>query len=283
LVLRNGWSTTWVISILPQLEQQASYDRFDPTIPMGMGNAASTANQRIVTGTPLAIFKCSSDARMGPLIDPDGVIGTFDRGNYAINLGGGTASENGGNGAGPEESPAWALNPAPNGYGQRSKNRGLSHHRDGAARQLPTTTGLEDILDGTSNTLLVGEILKRNHTADSRGAWGRAWSCIISAYTHGLPDTDLINGIATPNVRAVGIYRDGPPHCDNSGTVGDPQLECTEGSDDTRGGMVMRSRHPGGVQASFCDGRVTFISNTVNKLTYRAMFTIQGNETIGDF
>jgi type II secretory pathway pseudopilin PulG len=277
--IRIGWGSTWVISILPFIEQQAMFDLWDPTRPAG--DPLVINNQRIVTGTPLPIMKCTSDAKLGPCVDPDLVIGTFDKGNYAINLGGGTASENGGNGAGPDESPTWATDPVL-GYGRPSKNRGFSHHRDGANRQLPSTIGIEDILDGTSNTFMLGEILKRNHNADSRGAWGRPFSAIISAYTHGLPNTDGPNGIATPNVRAVTIYRDGPPHCDNSGTVGDPQLECGEGSDDTRGGMVMRSRHPGGVQAAYTDGRVTFISNTVNKLTYRALFTIQGGEAVTD-
>jgi prepilin-type processing-associated H-X9-DG protein len=40
----------------------------------------------------------------------------------------------------------------------------------------------------------------------------------------------------------------------------------------------MRSRHPGGVQATFADGRVTFISNTINKRVYRALLTVRGGE-----
>jgi hypothetical protein len=42
----------------------------------------------------------------------------------------------------------------------------------------------------------------------------------------------------------------------------------------------MRSRHPGGVQATFNDARVTFISNTINRRVYRAMLTIQGEESL---
>jgi prepilin-type processing-associated H-X9-DG protein len=276
---RNGWSTTWGISLLPYLEQQAMYDRFDPTI--WVGDPLVINNSRIVTGTPLPIMKCSSDIKAGPQIDPDGSTGTFDKGNYALNLGGGTATENSnsGNHAGPDQAPSWTTQV----HGRPSKNRGLSHHRDGANRQLPSTTGLEDVLDGTSNSIMFGEILKRSHNGDCRGAWGKPFCAVVSAYTQGNPLTDGPQGIATPNVRAIGIYRDGAAHCDNSGTIGDPQLECFDCSDDTTGGMVMRSRHPGGVQAAFIDGRVTFLSNTIDKTIYRALMTIQGNESVGNF
>jgi prepilin-type processing-associated H-X9-DG protein len=276
---RHGWSTTWGISLLPFLEQQAMYDRFDPTRPVA--DPAVINNSRIVTGTPLPIMKCGSDAKLGPMVDPDTngmwpVTGTFDKGNYGLNLGGGTATENTntGNLAGPDQSPTWATQQ----YGRPSRNRGFSHHRDGANNQLPSTTGVEDIQDGTSNTIMFGEILKRNHNADCRGAWGKPFCAVVSAYTGGNPLVDGPDGIATPNVRAITIYRDGAANCDNSGTIGDPQLECFDCSDDTTGGMVMRSRHPGGVQCAFADGRVTFLSNTINKQLYRALMTIQGGE-----
>lgn len=279
--IRMNWSTTWAISLLPFIEQQAAYDRFDSRLPVEHPMVVDA--NRIVTGTPLAIMKCASDGKYGPMQDADGVAGTFDKGNYALNLGGGVATENGGNGAGPEDSPAWATSPAPAGYGRISRNRGFSHHRDGGNRQLPSSIAIEDIQDGSSNAIMLAEILKRNHNSDSRGAWGKAFSAIVSAYTGGTPNGNGIDGIATPNVPAVGIYRDQPPHCDNGGTVGDPQLECQEGSDDSRGGMAMRSRHPGGVQVAFGDGRVTFISNTINKLTYRALMTVGGGETVGEY
>ncbi|MGE0757337.1 MAG: DUF1559 domain-containing protein [Pirellulaceae bacterium] len=281
LGVRRGHASTWVIAILPFIEQSTLYDKFDQTRPVE--DAAVVNLNRTITGASLAIFKCTSDVKANPMVDADGVAGTFDKGNYALNLGGGTATENGGNGAGPEQSPAWATAAPPAGYGRISRNRGFSHHRDGANRQLPSTIGIEDIQDGTSNTVMLGEILKKNSNVDSRGAWGKVFSCIISAYTRGLPDVDGVNGIATPNVPAVGVFQDCPAHCDNGGTAGDPQLACADCGDDTRGGMVMRSRHPGGVQAAFADGRVTFLSNTIDKLTYRGLMTVQGGESLTNY
>jgi hypothetical protein len=77
----------------------------------------------------------------------------------------------------------------------------------------------------------------------------------------------------------VGNYRDGPVHCSEGATAGDPQLECQGRSGDGRGGNAMRSRHPGGVQVTYGDARVGFVSNTIDKLVYRALFTIQGGES----
>jgi len=44
--------------------------------------------------------------------------------------------------------------------------------------------------------------------------------------------------------------------------------------------MSFRSRHPGG--ASFClaDGSVQYINQTINHLTYRALCTKAGKETV---
>jgi prepilin-type N-terminal cleavage/methylation domain-containing protein len=276
---RNNWSTTWGISLLPFIEQAVLFDRYDATVPTQ--SAAGLVNSRFVTGTPLAIMKCASDIKAPSLIDPNGSLGTFDRGNYGLNIGGGTATENqnSNNRGGPAEGPTWTVQT----YGRLSKNRGFSHHRDGGANQLPSTIGIEDILDGTSNTVMIGEILKHSHPEDCRGVWGKPFCAIISAYTGGNPQVDGPNGIATPNVRAVGIYRDGAAHCDNSGTIGDPQLECFDCGDDTTGGMAMRSRHPSGVQAVFGDGRVVFLTNSVNKTTYRALMTVLGGESVSDY
>lgn len=222
-------------------------------------------------------MKCPSDLAAQAANNPDGGnnFGTFDKGNYGLNVGGGCPNENGGNGAGPHESPTWATAQ----YGKASINRGVAHWRDGATSPVqPTSTGLHEMLDGTSNCFLVGEMLKFSNNGDCRGCWGKAYGSIVSAYTIANPNTDGPNGIATPNVKAVGIYRDGPTHCANTPTIGDPQMECVDGGGDGLRGVAMRSRHPGGVQATYGDARVAFVSNTIDKVVYRAIFTIQGGE-----
>jgi prepilin-type N-terminal cleavage/methylation domain-containing protein/prepilin-type processing-associated H-X9-DG protein len=270
------WSTTWAISILPQLEQKPLFDQWDPALPYG-----TNSKQRAVTGTPLQIFKCPSDITAKESVDLDSNPGTFDKGNYGLNFGAGSANENGnsGNKAGPDDVPSWALK----AYGRASPNRGMSNLRDGGNGNMPSNIGMNDFVDGGSNCIMVGEMLHFTANDDCRGCWGKAMGGIISAYTRGNPEVDGINGIATPNVRAIGIYRDGPTHCSEGGTVGDPDLECQGASGDGLGGNAMRSKHPGGAQATFGDGRVAFLNNGIDKLVYRALFTIRGRESNTSF
>ncbi len=41
-----------------------------------------------------------------------------------------------------------------------------------------------------------------------------------------------------------------------------------------------RSRHPGGVNASFCDGSVQFLVDSIDARTWHALWTKAGNEVI---
>src|SRR5262245_7281677 len=87
----NGvWGTTWGISILPYIEQQVLFNQWDSNRGYG-----ANATQRIVTGTPIQVMKCPSDITVQAALDPDGNQGTFDKGNYGMNFGGGFANENG--------------------------------------------------------------------------------------------------------------------------------------------------------------------------------------------
>jgi prepilin-type N-terminal cleavage/methylation domain-containing protein/prepilin-type processing-associated H-X9-DG protein len=265
------WTTTWTISILPQLEQQPLFTLWNPGANYGV------ASQRQVTSTPLQIMKCPSDATAEAVNDPDGGtnVGTFDKGNYGLNYGGGSANENGnsGNKAGPEDKPSWTQS----AYGILSKNRGFASLRD--VTGLPSNIALNDVTDGASNTVMIGELLRFNNGGDCRGCWGKSHGASISAFTSGDPENDGANGIATPNVKAIGIYRDAPTHCANSQTVGDPDMECQDRGGDGLGGNAMRSKHPGGAQAVYADGHIQFLTNNIDKLVYRAQMTIQGRES----
>jgi len=272
----NLWGTSWGIALLPYIDQAPRFNLWNS----GLGYGGST-NQRLVTGESLPAMKCPSDLPAPAIVDPNGGLGTFDRGNYGLNLGGGSANENGnsGNRAGPNDVPSWTAA----AYGQPSKNRGLSSLRDSAAGDTPTGTSIRDMLDGTSNCLLFGEILKYGgtRTEDCRGCWGKDHGAIVSAYTLGNPEVDGINGIATPNVPAVGIYQDGPTHCDNG--IVDLQLTCQDKGGDGLGGVAARSRHTGGVHFCLGDGTVRFISQNIDRAVYRGIFTIQGGERLSDF
>jgi prepilin-type N-terminal cleavage/methylation domain-containing protein len=113
-----------------------------------------------------------------------------------------------------------------------------------------------DILDGSSNTIFVGEVVE-GHTDESPNRWtiaGRHVSCMRS--------TD--NPLNTPPGEGV-IVLDGS---------GQPLYG-------VRVNGAFASRHPGGGLFAFGDGRVVFLSENIALATYRALSTRAGNEAIG--
>jgi len=254
------WGTTWTIAILPYLEESARFAEWDSARP--------SDEQPEATGTPLSVMKCPSDVGQAVTFGSSNpgtpfVPALYDKGNYAANYGGGWANEaSGANGF--SGAVAWS-----------GSNGGVFSSR--AADDMPYGARMAEITDGTSNTLLLAEILIRVSNWDCRGCWGRNMGAIFSAYTGAVPN-DGPQGIATPNVRPVGNFRDFPVYC---GGAGDRRTDCDDESDAGRGGVAARSRHAGGVNVALCDGSVRFIRDSIDAALWRGLFTIEGGEIVG--
>src|SRR5207237_1255946 len=61
----------------------------------------------------------------------------------------------------------------------------------------------------------------------------------------------------------------------------DARMPCVNGSVTTRQNSA-RSRHPGGVNASLCDGSLRFVADNINLTSWRALGTMDGGETVSD-
>lgn len=249
----DGWGATWMIMIFPFIEQQALYDQYDCRLP-----GTNTANQA-VTATRVAALRCPSDDEL-----PVTAVGTatdvvharLAKGNYAIRTGGKYTNENG----------------TPGGWDEQAF-RGLTSFRP------PATTNIAEIRDGTSNTIVLGEILGQGSNGDCRGAWGWVGCANFSPHTRNLADQYIV----TPNYFVDGqtLFYDCPPYCGSS-TTGD-QTSCNDCGGDGTGGTAVRSRHPGGVNVGLADGSVRFVGSTINQLVWRNAMTIKGQDDIGGF
>ncbi len=282
---RHGnWSTTWAIALLPYLDQAPLYNLWDSNSP--------GTEQPLVTGAVLTAMVCPSDLQVViatgntmngsggglPAGNISGNNSRWHKGNYAGNYGGAYAGENTGQN-GMDGTPNWA---------SPSKNLGVFGIRGSGNRRWGA--GIRDILDGTSNTVSVGEVLHTGGNGECRGCWAAPMNA-ISAYTGSRKvapwrPQDGSDGIATPNAPATlnGAYTawaDCPPFCGGSG--GDQQLECRDCGSDGKGGGAMRSRHAGGAQALLTDGSARFIGENIDRVLYRGLLTIQGNEILGEF
>jgi prepilin-type processing-associated H-X9-DG protein len=130
----------------------------------------------------------------------------------------------------------------------------------------PQTTTLTIITDGTSNTLLMSEVLMapQNPSGDTRGD--------IINNDRGCFSFTTIN---QPNSRTPDdIFAYG------SITTTDPMMPYVLGPNASH---AARSRHINGVNAVMCDGSVQFLSNSINLATYQAMGTMNDGIVPGQY
>lgn len=226
-----GWGATWVVMLLPFIEQGNLADQYDPTVP------ARHANNATVNLTRLAPMLCPSQPPTTNLTqDHNG----FAKGHYAGNAG-----------AGRLLMRADANSSTLAGMFSVFHERGIQ---------------FRDAVDGTSNVALVGEIVTQSHTEDDRGAWG--W-CSGPLFTGGSGANCTVVGAAataahTPNSRTM---MDCSPYSSNNQT--DVRFNIRSNPDRANTGSVAaRSYHPGGVMIGLADGSVRFVNESIDRQIY---------------
>jgi prepilin-type N-terminal cleavage/methylation domain-containing protein/prepilin-type processing-associated H-X9-DG protein len=267
------WGPTWMILLLPYIEQPGLYASYNMARP-----SEDAANQPVVS-TVVKSYLCPSDQANPPLTQPNSQGWSMARANYGAN--GGTGDD----GAHSFNNAVW--------YANNPLRAGLMSARKQSFTK--TGTAISDIHDGVSNTLMVTEMIVSIETGDdSFGLWALGGANIITAFNDYNGDPTTIpppaNTVQTPNCDAsnanpnVTYCWSQTPYCDNNHTVigsgvGDPIFGCSDNANSTRAS----SRHAGGVNVALCDGSVRFVANTVAPLTWWSLFTISGNEVLGTF
>lgn len=239
---------SWMVRLLPDIEQKPLYDRFNHNAAM---NTAQNLDAASVT---IPIYVCPSDINANGIKYQQcgtGTLGGMARASYAANAGRETA---GGNLA----QVAWVAL-----AGDRKGMMGNS----GAAR-------FANIIDGTSNTVAVWEVIAGDTGNDPRGVWalGRG-GVAMTGGCDGVGDCGGINdGIVHLSWNPDDVH--GCTNRDNQ------LLACWNGGDGQNG---PKSYHPGGCHALLGDGSVRFVSQYINVNVHRAINSIAGGEAIGEF
>ena len=244
----------WIVEVLPQLEEQALYDRFQPYLDkkwpiVRLGLNANNPELRAALAVQPAVLLCPSDQFPGPRQDqypfsaasqvpgaPVLVAVTCYKGNA-----GDTAFVNSDDvppfntplgywSGGPEY--VWSGKKMDCHYGTNCFGIfwRYSYHRGGVK--------LKEITDGTSKTFLIGEV----SPVDGNSA---AWSSDDDWATAGI-------GINFDWERYAACIPSGACWWNMRG---------------------FRSDHPGGVQFAFADGSVRLIPDNINHPVYRALST----------
>ncbi|QDT67211.1 hypothetical protein MalM25_01080 [Planctomycetes bacterium MalM25] len=246
----NGRMHSWAVLLLPFMEEAPLFDQFDLSIPVDQQAGDPQA-------TFVASLACPSDEASGRFfIDPDFASGrSFAKGNYA----GFTT---------PYHNDLQLLHP-------------------GALVARPNT--LRKITDGLSHTMAFSEVRTSPEQADERGVWALAWNAATLLAMDMHHNSDAAGSIFN-RFYANGRYEYQSQTPNHAGPNYDTLVHCPEESlaaaqldgmpcgewvgvnptSENQVGMAgyqssaPRSRHPGGVNSAYLDGRVEFLSNDVD-------------------
>jgi len=233
-IFDNG--TSLFVTILPHVEQQNAYDLIHvEEVPLFLGNsnvasppwdasAQETIDALSIVTQPLPLYNCPSDTK------EDNIMRTLS----GVEINAGTGSYAGCAGTSFNN---LQITQCP----YKFDNDGLFYY----IRQH----SIADIVDGTSNTIAVGETVD-GHDPIQYNAWAECnrytSSFRVTANPIGLPTT-LSN---VPRHNAV------------------------------QGNAVFASKHSGGANFVYSDGHVVFTSENIDIIAYRSLSTRDGGETI---
>jgi prepilin-type N-terminal cleavage/methylation domain-containing protein/prepilin-type processing-associated H-X9-DG protein len=243
---------TWLVYTLPYLEQQTMFNAWNscginsPGVPTNydLDLRYFGAANMTVTSTRVAAYLCPSDLTNAPISAAiNGVTYACTSQNYAGNFGNTSVLQADFQGIKFLGAPFVDIGSPLGDYNQPAR----------------ATVGINAITDGTSNTLLLAEVVV-GQGVDLRGFswWG---------------DAATFEAFATPNSSFPDVLFS-PLYCINQS----PNPPCTSATTALPEMYAARSRHSGGVNAATVDGSVHFVKNSVNLQTWRAMSTAAGGD-----
>ena len=248
---RNGGQLprlTWQVRILPYMEQGSVYDRVDFRIDM---RRVQIEPGLILWGVSPPYTHCPSDSF------PE-VLGQGTSARAMTNYGGSLGAQNV-DGLGGTCQPFKVFEEAlPGGnvrFGQFGSLAAMNKLQiSGMFAFSGITLRMADVRDGTSNTLLVGEVLPgcQWNNDNQAGTWINSWGNLFSI-GGGVSTITPINDM-TPCVY-LRNRRISDPACQDPNNPPGGAMQYSYG---------FKSLHPGGVQVTMVDGSVRFVSDTIN-------------------
>ena len=244
---QTGKMISWVVFVLPYAEQTPLYEQFDLSVSI-LAQPGDPQQHH------LPFMHCPSDAMPGAdFVHPTLTQGKrFAKGNYAAWVS-------------PDHVCCW----------------GLEQVNLPGALVGPKPHPLSAVTDGTSSTLLAGEIRIREHEQDSRGAWALPW-CGSSQLSAHVPSTSGVTYVANPNVANIAsvpntqIGFDGVAGCPDPAKSILEEMPCFAISNSA----APRSRHTGGVNVVYLDGHVSFLRDSVPLTTFGYLVSIRDGQPI---
>lgn len=253
----SGWNNGvlgWQARILPYTEQVSLYNQIDWVNPILPG----TSIERVVDGKPLRqhnvpYAKCPSDASPSP-------DGNWAQASYSGSVG--SQRMDSANGACQPYITPGVHYQSPGGdpgHGNTHDKRDISGM---FGRVMFSKMDMSDVVDGTTNTIFVGEILPACH--DHGGGW---WHFNGMAQAHASTSVPM-----NTKTTCTAPYK--PQTSEFPGCEAKSNWNLSWG---------FRSSHVGGAQFLLCDGSVRFISQNIDYQTYQNLGARGDGKVIGEF
>ena len=283
--------STTLVSLLPFVDQAAFYNSLSfnntYTYSLAPDNRVSTqlVNGIEVQSTVMKHLQCPSDPYAGILTGKTLIVATdgttswvttnYATTSYAHSSGAQLMGSSGGGCILDFDEDPFHVGNGQAIFGSASRISGIVSRGaydqfaiDPPSRKAPWSAAIHEILDGTSNTILMGEI---RQSCVSRGcATGHvSW---VEHYVLVYATTAPINYRTCPDA--------------SSGTTTGCQayssdvMQCPDNYNTQHG---FKSKHSGGAHFLLADGSVRFLSESINQLTYQKLGARSDGNAIGDF
>ena len=212
----------WGAHTLPYIDQAPLYSQINFNVSL------LDPSNDVARKTVIGVFRCPSDPSsetwpLGEEGNPTNILTTLPSANYVGSFGT----------LGPEDLCVAAPFPA-----SECRGNGMFSHN--------SKIRMADIVDGTSNTILLGE-----HRSDRTLNWNSTWF-------------GMVPGGEEAHARFIAVSDHTPNH---------PAAHIDDFS----------SSHIGGVHLLFGDGRVRFLSQSIDLGVFHAITTRAGGEVTGEF
>ena len=245
----KAFRPNWIIQVLPYMEEQPLFDAFD------LKQAINHPSNREARGTAIASLLCPSDRGSTELyngIPNDPSLGdNWARGNYAANGGNGPCVFD------PRSDAIWGPD-----------SPGWKDPLIGGVMGVNAGRSVTKIEDGSSKTILIGEVKIGLTPDDSRGTWAMGGAGASALFWFGSQGGSDANG---PN--ACFPRSDDVIGCDltaaafgegEEGRIRMAAMECMGCITNGNIQATVRSRHPGGVNVGLSDGSVRFVNDFID-------------------